>query len=154
MYNRNLDEIYFSFRNRNDANAMRILFFIFSLLPITGFSQSLFFDELNTTTWTSAATFSEADFEQKKEIPLSKLTMPQEKIDKDVSIWTFKDDVLTIVYFNATEQKTRLVGVFPFEVIDQNILQIQLKDGSNCNYKVGIVSTGNYAYLYPTKKQI
>lgn len=151
---RTLDEIYFSFRNRNDANAMRILFFIFSLLPITGFSQSLFFDELNTTTWTSAATFSEADFEQKKEIPLSKLTMPQEKIDRDVTIWTFKDDVLTIVYYDVAKQQTRLVGVFPFEVMNETILQIQLKDGSNSNYKVGIVSTGNYAYLYPTKKQV
>lgn len=130
-----------------------LLIFLF-FFPLTCLGQSLFFEDLNTTTWTSAATFTEVDFEQKKEIPLSKLTVPQEKIDKDLTIWTFKDDFLTIVYYDVAKQQTRLVGVFSFEVVNETILQIQLKDGSNCKYKVGIVSTGNYAYLYPTKKQV
>lgn len=149
-----LIDIHFTSKNRNYVITMRYFFFIFLLLPITGFSQALFFDELNTTTWTSAATFTEADFELKKEIPLSKLTVSQEKIAQDVTIWTFKDDFLTIVYYDVAKQQTRLVDVFSFEVINETILQIQLKAGNSYKYKVGIVSTGNYAYLYPTKKML
>ena len=131
-----------------------ILTIVFIVSTLTSFGQSMFFNNLNNSTWTSTADISDLTIKNSKQIPLSKLIYSKDSINKDVTIWTFKDSVLTIVNYDCHKKMDSLVGTYKFEVLqDISILQITLRDNLVLNYKVGIVSTGYYAVLLRTKEK-
>ena len=129
---------------------LTILLLISSL---TCFGQSMFFNDLNSSTWTSSSDISDLTLKTYKEIPLAKLIYSRDSINKDVTIWTFRDSVLTIVTYSFQQKTDSIVGNYKYSVNDKNILQITLRDATAVKYKVGIVSTGYYAVLNRTKEK-
>ena len=120
---------------------------------LTCFGQSMFFGDLNTATWSSSSEISDLTLKSNKEVPLAKLIYSRDSINKDVTIWTFRDSVLTIVKYSFQQKTDSIVEKYKYSVNDKNVLQIILQDGTALNYKVGIVSTGYYAVLYMTKEK-
>jgi len=120
---------------------------------MTCFGQSMLFGDLNSSTWTSAPDVSDLTLKSLKEVPLAKLIYSRDSINKDVTIWTFRDSVLTIVKYSLQQKKDSIVGKNKYSVNDKSVLQITLRDGTALKYKVGIVSTGYYAVLYRTKEK-
>jgi len=117
------------------------------------FGQSMFFDDLNRSAWTSSSDISDLTLKSYKDIPLAKLMYPRDSINKDVTIWTFRDSVLTIVKYSFQQKIDSIVGNYKYSINDKNVLQITLQDGTALKYKVGIISTGYYAVLYRTKEK-
>jgi hypothetical protein len=120
---------------------------------VTCFGQSLFFDDLNGSNWTSLPDISDLTKKSYKDIPLTKLIYSRDSIKKDLTIWTFRGSVLTIVKYSFQQKTDSLVGQYKYAVIDKSFLQIIVQDGKVLKYKVGIVSTGNYVYLLRTKNK-
>ena len=130
--------------------SLTILLLIYTL---TCFGQSMFFDDLNSSTWTSSSDISDLTLKPYKDIPLAKLIYSRDSINKDVTIWTFRDSVLTIVKYSFKQKTDSIVGKYKYSVNDKSVLQITLQDGTALKYKIGIVSTGYYAVLYRTKEK-
>lgn len=120
---------------------------------LTCFGQSMFFDDLKSSTWTSSSDISDLTLKSYKDIPLAKLIYSRDSINKDVTIWTFRDSVLTIVKYSFQQKTDSIVGEYKYSVNDKSVLQITLQDGTALKYKVGIVSTGYYSVLYRTKEK-
>jgi len=119
------------------------------LFSITSFGQTLFFEKLNTTTWTSTSISSELNLINSTRISLSELRFSKDLIKQNVSIWTFRDSTLTIMNYNYLKKSDSLVGRYNFKSIyDKAILQIQFNDATQIKYEIGITSTGSYASLY------
>lgn len=130
-------------------NTFLTIFVVIS--TITCFGQSFFFNDLNSSTWTSSSDVSDLSLKSYKEIPLSKLIHSKDSINKDATIWTFKDSVLTIVKYSFKQKTESVLGKYKYSVSDKSTLQIMLQDGTSLNYKVGVVSTGFNVVLYKTK---
>ena len=75
---------------------MKRILLILSILVFNppSHSQSIFFDNLNNSIWTSTAEISDSILKTSKQIPISKLIYSKDSIDKDVTIWLFKDGFL------------------------------------------------------------
>jgi hypothetical protein len=123
------------------------------LSSLNCFGQSLFFDDLNSSTWMSSTYISDSTLKTCREIPLAKLIFSKDSINEDLTIFTFRDSALTIVKYSYQQKTESIVGKYKYSVNDQNVLQITLQDGTLLKYKVGIVSTGYYAVLYRTKEK-
>ena len=123
------------------------------LYALTCFGQTLFFDNLNSSTWTSSADISDLTLKSNKEIALAKLIYSRDSINKDVTIWTFRDSIVTIVKYDFTTKTDSLIGKYKYAHNDKGILKITLQDNTELNYKVGIVSTGYYAVLLRIKQK-
>lgn len=119
----------------------------------SSFGQSMFFETLNSTTWASESDISELTLKSFKEIPLEKLIYSKDSIYKDLTIWTFRENVLTIVKYSFNQKLDSIVGKYNYSVHDNCILKIILQDGSLLKFKVGIVSSGYNAVLYSLKKK-
>lgn len=132
-------------------NIFLTIFLLISTL--TCFGQSMFFDNLNSSTWTSSFDISDLTVKSYKDIPLAKLIYSRDSINKNVTIWTFKDSVLTIVKYYFKQKTDSIVGNYKYSVNDKSVLQIILDDSAALKYEVGIVSTGYYAVLYRTKEK-
>lgn len=121
---------------------------------ISCFGQTLFFYDLNIATWTSASGISDSILKDFKQIPLAKLIFSKDFINEDVTIWTFRDSVLTIAKYDYQKKTESIVGKYKYEVLqDKSILQIMLRPNLALKYKVGIVSTGYFAILFRTKEK-
>jgi hypothetical protein len=120
---------------------------------LTCFGQSMFFRDLNSSTWISSSEISDLILKSCKEIPLAKLIYSRDSINKDVTIWTFRDSVLTIVKYSFQQKKDTLIGEYKYSVNDKSVLQITLQDKTELKYNVGIVSTGYYALLIRAKEK-
>lgn len=123
------------------------------LASLTCFGQSLFFNDLNSSTWTSSSDISDLTLKAHKDIPLTKLTYSRDSINNDLTIWTFRDSILTIVHYSVQQKTDSIVGKYKYAVNDKSVLQITLQDGTALTYTVGIISTGYYAVLYRTKEK-
>jgi hypothetical protein len=114
----------------------------------------MFFDDLNIATWTSSSEISDSLLKDSKQIPLVKLIFSKDSINKDVTVWTFRENVLTIAKYDYHKKTESLVGTYKYEILqDKSILQIIFHDNLVLKYKVGIVSTGYYATLLRTKEK-
>lgn len=83
-----------------------------------------------------------------QDISLAKLIYSKDSINQDVTIWTFRDSILTIVKYSAQHKTDSFMGRYKFSVKNKSILQIAIDEGTILNYRVGIVSSGFYASLY------
>lgn len=126
---------------------------IFLLIStMTCFGQTLFFDNLNNSYWTSASNITDSTIRDSKEIPLGKLNFSKDSLKANVTIWNFKDGLLTIMYYDYQLKTEKMVATYKYEAnLDKGILKITLADNKTLEYKVGIVSTGNYALLMKKK---
>jgi hypothetical protein len=126
---------------------------LFLISTWTCFGQKMFFDGLNSSTWTSSPDISDLTLKSYKDILLAKLIYSRDSINNDATIWTFRDSVLTIVNYSFQQKTDSIVGKYKYSVNDKSRLQITLHDGTELKYKVGIDSTGYYAVLYRIKKK-
>jgi len=126
---------------------------IFLLIStMTCFGQTLFFDNLNNSSWTSASNTTNSAIRDSKEIPLVKLNFSKNSL-ANVTIWNFKDGLLTIIYYDYQLKTEKIIATYKYEAnVDKGILKITLADNKTLEYKVGIVSTGNYALLMKKKE--
>ncbi len=120
---------------------------------MTCFGQTLFFDNLKSSIWTSSLDISDFTLKTNKEIPLAKLVYARDSISRNVSIWNFTDNVLTIVKYDYKTKTENLIGSYKYAHDEKGILKITLQDNTELNYKVGIASTGSYAVLIRTKQK-
>lgn len=119
----------------------------------SSFGQSLFFETLNSSTWASESNISEVTLKSFKEIPLEKLIYSKDSIYKDVSIWTFRENILTIVKYSINQKSDSIIGKYKYSVHDKCVSKIILQDGSLLKFTVGIVSSGYNAVLNSLKKK-
>jgi hypothetical protein len=140
-----------------DRHAMKnhiiLIFLIF--ISSTSFGQTLFFDNLNTTTWTSVTINNESEIINTTTFGLSKLKFSKDSIKQNVSLWTFRDSILTITNYDCISKTETLIGKYNFDSIyDQAILQIKFSDTSQIVCDIGIISTGSYASLNRKKDNV
>ena len=125
------------------------------LISSTSFGQTLFFDNLNTTTWTSATINNESEIINTSTIGLSKLKFSKDSIKQNMSLWTFRDSILIITNYDCISKFETLIGKYNFDSIyDQAILQISFSDTFQTVYDIGIISTGSYASLNRKKDKV
>ncbi len=121
---------------------------------MTCFGQSLFFDTINNSTWTSEAYYNDSTIRTSKKIGLGKLKHSGKFLEVNATLWIFKDELLTIKYYNFHLKKDSLVATYKYEVdADKGILRIILNDNRILEYGVGIVATGSYALLIRKKEK-
>ena len=137
----------YHFKDRHAMKNLTILIFLI-LISSTSFGQTLFFDNLSTTTWTSNTINNESEIIITSSIGLSKLKFSKDSIKQNVSLWTFRDSILTITNYDCISKTEILIGKYIFDSIyNQAILQITFNDTVQTVYDIGILSSGNYASL-------
>lgn len=120
---------------------------------LTCFGQTLFFDNLENTTWLSVSRFSDSLLQNSKEIPLGKLIISKDSLRENVTVWNFKDGVLTISSFDIHEKNETLISTFQYQAnSDKGILTIKTNN-EELDFEIGITSTGNNALMIRKKKK-
>lgn len=118
---------------------------------LTCFGQTLFFDNLETSTWLSVSTFSDSLLKNAEQIPLSKLNISKDSIRENVSTWNFEEGILTISYFDIDTHQETPISTYPYEANrDKGVLTININK-EDIEFEVGITSTGNNALLIRKK---
>ncbi|PCJ65566.1 MAG: hypothetical protein COA58_09150 [Bacteroidetes bacterium] len=116
---------------------------------MTSMGQSLFFDSLENTLWTSGSFIVDSTISNNNGFGLEKLDSHQDSIKTDRTIWSFKDS-LTLSFYDASTNSETLIGRYEYTK-ENNQLIIAFVKNHPLEYSVGIVSTGNFVLL--TKKQ-
>jgi hypothetical protein len=121
------------------------------VLTVSCFGQTMFFDNLENTTWLSVPNITDSIIKNSKQIPLGRMNLSKDSLKENVTIWSFKDGLLTINYFDIKQKKETSLATFKYSA-DRNkgILTLYLGDQTQA-YKVGITSTGNNATLIRQK---
>lgn len=123
-----------------------------AILTMKGFGQSLFFDNLENSKWTSEKIFSDSTLKKEKEILLHKLWTSINDLKTNRTIWTFRDSLI-ISYYDVVTRKEIAISTYKYEVNrDKGLLRIILDDKLIFSNEIGIVSTGNYVLLIRKKK--
>jgi len=133
---------------------MRKVIFIILILIIgqLSFGQTLFFDNLKNTIWTTGENFTEATLHSSEQIPLSKLTVSRDSIHKNVTLWSFNDSTIIISNYNHLLKKDSLIGNFKYSILTEPLrLEIRPDNGKTLQFEAGITSTGYYAILFKAK---
>ena len=121
----------------------QFLFFTFLLISLSGKAQSLFYDQLNGSVWTSSTGII-----KNQSVGLQK-TAPENA----EHIWTFKDGQPTIESFNDATGTWHVTGSYSYTIDETyGILQITT-ESQVIRFQVGIISTGTAAYLTPEKER-
>ena len=129
-----------------------ILLLIIVLCTMTSSGQTSFFNNLENSIWISNAEMNDSIIRQTSKIGLRKISS-RDSINKDVTIWCFKRDSLTIQYFDIKLKKEKLIATYKYDINKETgIFKIIFNDKSVLNYNVGIISTGSYAEL--TRRKI
>lgn len=114
----------------------------------TCFSQSLFFDQLNGSTWKSEAYYNDSLIKEWEEIGLGKLQHAIDSLKVDVTLWTFKNEQLTIKHYNAYRKKATLVVKYKYKVSpEKGTLKLMLHNSEILEYKAGINANGSFVLL-------
>lgn len=133
-------------------NITLTLFFIISIA--TCFGQSLFFDELTNSTWTSESYHNDSTITTSKEIGLWNVRHSIDSLKVNGTIWTFKDGFLTINYYDCHLKKENFIASYKYQANpDKGIFKIIRNNNKVLEYAVGIISTGSYAILVRTKSK-
>lgn len=126
---------------------------IFFLLVATTccLGQSLFFDDIENSIWTTGSSFTDSTFAETQQIGLAKLRVTKDSIKTDCVIWTFKDSLI-VTYYNASLRQEKTIGRYLYKHDNDNgLLVIIVDDKEPLSYTAGIVSTGSFVLL--TKKK-
>ncbi len=120
---------------------------LFILISSSCFGQTLFFENLNQSSWTSDLIKNEVQFSNSTEIHLSKLKVSKDSIIRSVSIFTFKDSILTITNYDFKHKTETLIGNYNYKTPNYTLI-VSLNDSTQLDFGVGIISTGSFATLY------
>jgi len=75
----------------------------------------------------------------------------KDSLKENVTIWNFKDGLLTINYFDFKQKKETLITTYKY-LVDRDKGKLTLTLGDKVQtYEVGITSTGNNAFLIRKK---
>ena len=114
-------------------------------------AQTMFFNKLDSTTWLSAPGVTDSTVQHAKQIPLGKWKLPKDSIKEDVTVWDFKDGLLTISYFNIQQKTETVILTYKYSINhDKGVLTIYT-DNTVHNFTAGITSTGNNVLLIRKK---
>src|SRR5262245_43049216 len=123
------------------------------VLTLTCFGQTLFFDNLNNSTWVSGPNVTDAVVESSKQIHLGKIKLSIDSLRENVTVWNFKDDLLTIKFFDNQQKKATTVATYKYEANrNKGILTIYINN-KPVDFQVGITSTGDNALLIRKKEK-
>lgn len=115
--------------------------------------QSLFFDNMENSIWTTDSSFNESTFSKTQEIELIKLKVSKDSIKTDRVIWTFEDSLI-VTFYNAVSKQEKIIGKYKYEHDKVNeLLLITIDEEEPLAYTVGIVSTGSYVLLMKKKEK-
>jgi hypothetical protein len=118
------------------------------VFTMTCWGQSLFFENLNNSTWKSEPYYNDSTIRTSKEIRLGKIKSSTDSLKVNVTIWMFKNGSLTIKYYDGYSKKDSLVAIYKYEPYpDRGVLKIILNDNKTLEFEAGIISTGSYASL-------
>ena len=110
------------------------------------------FRQFIKTSWLSETTITDPLIKNLKQIPLSNRKYLNDSFKSNVTIWNFKEGLLTINYWDVVQQKETLITTYKYLVDRQKgILTIYFEDNVQL-YKVGITSTGKNAPGIEIKK--
>jgi hypothetical protein len=129
-----------------------ILTIALNLTVLTVHSQTLFFDNIKNSTWTSEEYFNDSTIRQAKEIGLIKLRFTTDSLKTNRTVWTFNDSLI-ISYYDAAKKTNAVIAVYKYSKDkEKGIFKIVMDDKLTLTYKVGIAATGSYALLMRKKK--
>jgi hypothetical protein len=129
-----------------------IAFILILILPATGIGQTLFFDNLKNSVWTSEEHLNDVTILKQKEIGLWRLRITTDSVRVNKTIWAFNDS-LVISYHTAAAGVDTVIIRYKYEVDkEKGLLKIITADKEVLTYEVGIISTGSYASLTRKKK--
>jgi hypothetical protein len=138
---------------KNPTMKKAILFLTFIVSVIGSYSQGLFFNHLNNTTWIATLKSKDSTIKNAKEIALGKLTVLKDSLKMNATCWSFKDGVITITHYDYQLKTETPVAIYNYQPnVDKGILTIALPDAS-AEFKVGINSFGNFALLMREKEK-
>jgi hypothetical protein len=130
------------------------LLIAFIVSAISSFSQTLFFDNLNNTTWIATVKSKDSTIKNAREISLGKLSGSKDSLRTNATCWNFKDGLLTITHYNYQLKTETPVATYNYQPkVDKGVLSIALPDSPQ-EFEVGINSFGNFALLMPKKEKL
>lgn len=124
-----------------------IILFLF-LAPKLCFGQNYVFDNLKNNKWTSNLTVTNFNFQNNKEIGLTKLNVPINEIKSNFSVWEFDEKNLKITNYKAGQKLDSLTLDCSYN-LDKNELHVFhfSQDSTFWNYSLVITSTGNFILM-------
>ncbi len=128
------------------------LIILILIIGQTIFGQSLFFESLPNSIWISEENFSENKLVNLHKIPLSKLTVSKDSINKNVTLWTFTDSIIKISNYDCLLKKDSLIETCKYSILPEPLLlEIYLNRNVTLQFETGMTSTGYDAILFRTK---
>lgn len=126
-----------------------IVSIVFISVTPNAFSQSLFFDHLNNSTWMTEKFYNDSTLGVSPEIGLHKVRSAADSVGAGLTVWRFKNDVVTISNHKSSTRSTYSYKADQ----EKGLLTIYLKDTKPLVYNVGIVSTGSFVLLTRKKNK-
>ncbi|UTW65463.1 hypothetical protein KFE94_12475 [bacterium SCSIO 12643] len=126
-----------------------LIFYIVVFISTSCWGQSLFFNDLKNTLWSSDSSIADITHAKRNEFGLEKLSKPIDSLTTNRTIWYFRDS-LRIKLYNTDLKQERLIGTFAYQ-IEGNHLIISFNKNAPILYSVGVTSTGTFALLTPSK---
>lgn len=135
-------------------HSIKILVFILTLSFLdNSYAQSLFFNNIEQFVCEVDSLADYTDLQYTETFALQKIDSIN-RIELAGKIVLVFNEEIEIVQCDEFGKENRLLESFPYFVNDRNaILTIEYSNEIKVEYKVGIVSTGNYAFLFKRKKK-
>jgi hypothetical protein len=133
---------------------MKNCLFILLLLPNAAscFAQSLFFDNLKNSAWTTDESLDASMIGNLKQISLIRLKIPEDSLKTNRTIWKF-DDQLVIRHYDAGVNKDSLIAKCGYAIDrDKGRLTIIPNAGRKAKFDIAIESTASLVLLIRRKK--
>lgn len=128
---------------------MRFTFILFLFLaPKLCLSQNYMFDNLKNNKWTSNLTVTDFNFQDNKELGLTKLNVTISEIKSNFSVWEFDEKNLKITNYKAGQKLDSLTLNCSYDY-DKNELHVFhfSQDSTFWNYSLAITSTGSFILM-------
>jgi hypothetical protein len=133
---------------------LKIYYFILTglVFSLNVSAQSLFFENIHSSEWTSEVFLNDSALAAAAEIGLARLKSPADSLKANRSIWKF-EEVLSLSYYNASRKLHKISAVYAYEIDpDKSLLIIKVSPSQQLVYKVAMVSTGSFVLLVRKRK--